>query len=402
MKSESCLKFCLLTCFLLFSIACSNIGKLSGNEFLIEGKISDLEDGIVLNFYRWENGAGVGIGTDTVRNGRFVFKGDVVSNPERLGILSYGDGFPLMSLDVWVASGSKIKIKGKGKLYPTWKVRSSISNQKEANRYNNKNRDIFAELVRISVEKMDISMKMATASSRDESLSYRKIIDSLDLVSNALKIKETFGIMDIMEKSNITPMWIDKMRWVASSIKNAKADNEYASDLRQKAEDLYSRLSEDDKNTLLGYEITANLFPPSVVGIGDNMADSDFFDINGITKHLSDYSGKYILLDFWSHSCGPCLMSIPEMKEVSEIFSDILNIVSISLDTDDTWKETMSAHDMPWIHIRDPKGYGGVAAYYGVVGIPNYVLISPDGKIIDTWMGFGAGFLKRRVSQILN
>jgi peroxiredoxin len=160
-------------------------------------------------------------------------------------------------------------------------------------------------------------------------------------------------------------------------------------------------MSEEDKNTPVGYLITAKLFPPAVVNVGDDMADADLLDTDGNTKHLSDYLGKYLLLDFWIRGCGPCIMALPEMKEISETYRDKLTIISISLDGENAWKGALSAHDMPWVNICDPKSMGGVAANYGVTGIPNYVMISPEGKIIDKWMGFGEGFLREKVSANL-
>ena len=54
---------------------------------------------------------------------------------------------------------------------------------------------------------------------------------------------------------------------------------------------------------------------------------------------------------------------------------------------------------MPWVNIRDPKGMGGLAVSYGIVAIPNYIMISPEGKIIDRWAGFEDGFLKRKMAE---
>jgi len=56
---------------------------------------------------------------------------------------------------------------------------------------------------------------------------------------------------------------------------------------------------------------------------------------------------------------------------------------------------------MPWVNIRDPKSFGGLAANYGVNGIPYYVIISPAGKVVDKWGGYGNGFIKRKVSEIV-
>ena len=252
-------------------------------------------------------------------------------------------------------------------------------------------------MAKLFVDINDLRTKERAASSEDESVTYKKSADSLNTIRHLLSIKQSFSYIEIMEKTDISPVWLDKMQTITSKLNNPNVDAKYI----DKIEALYSRMSEEDKNTPWGYRITANLFPPHVVGVGDDMADTDFYDINGNTKHLSDYSGKYLLLDFWSRGCGPCIMALPEMKEISEIYPDKLTIVSISLDTDAVWKEAMTTHDMPWVNIRDPKGWGGLASNYGVNGIPNYILISTEGKIIDKWMGFSNGLIKRKVSENL-
>jgi len=392
-------RFCLVACIPLFSVACSRLEKLSGNEFLIEGNISGIEDGIIIELLRWDGDAGKTIASDTVRNGLFRFKEETEFDMERLTIDPWGDGFPPMSLGVWVVPGAKIKIKGKGKLHPVWEVKSSILFQKEENRYTNNSRDIIGESVRLSAESDDLRTRARAASSEDEALTYRKTADSLGTIRKSLRMKELHADMSIMEKTNISPVWLNKMRGVTQMLMYGNLDPEDDGALRKKAEALYGRMSEEDKSTPLGYLIAAQLFPPLVVGIGDDMADADFFGIDGNTKHISDFLGKYLLLDFWSSGCGPCIMAFPEMKEVFETYSENLTIISISLDTDTRWKESMTSHDMPWVNIRDPKAMGGLAANYGVRGIPFYVIISPEGKVVDKWSGYGKGFIKRKVSE---
>jgi len=398
---NSFFRFCLLACIPLFCVACSRSDKLSCNEFLIEGRLSGVEDGVVINLFRWDGDAGKKIAFDTVRNGCFIFKEEIESDMERLTIDPLGEDFPPMSLGVWVAPGAKIKIKGKGKLHPAWEVKSSIPYQKEENRYANNSRDIIAESARLSVERNDLMTKARAATSEDETLTYRKAADSLGIIRRSLRMKEIHADMGIMEKTNISPIWLRKMRGVTLMLMYSNLDTEDDGELRKKAEALYVRMSEEDKSTPLGYLITTQLFPPLVAEIGDDMADADFFDIDGNTKHISDYLGKYLLLDFWSIGCGPCIAAFPEMKEVAETYNEKLTIISISLDVETRWKEAMSEHDMPWVNIRDPKAMGGLIANYGARGIPYYVIISPDGKVVDKWFGYGSGFIKRKVSENL-
>ena len=391
---------CLLACILLFSVSCSRSEKLSGNEFLIEGEISGVEDGAVIILSRVVEGSGsTRIASDTLRNGQFIFKEEAQFNTEHLTIRPLGDGFPLMLLDVWIAPKAKIKIKGKGKLHPVWEVKSSVPYQKEENLYNNKCRDIIAEFAKISVESNDMNAKIRKASSEDEASVYRKVVDSLNVINDLLTKKLVFTYVDIMEQTDVSPIWLGKMMQTSLVLNYYDDGSESINELRRKAEILYGRMSEEDKNTSSGNQITTFLFPPSIVEVGDDFADGDFFDITGKTKHLSDYLGKYLLIDFWASWCQPCIMALPEMKEISETYRDKLTIISISIDSDAIWKTAMDTHDTPWANIRDPKGISGLAANYGVEMIPNYVMISPEGIIVDKWDGYGKGSIKEKVSE---
>ena len=393
-------RFCLLACIPLFCIACSHSKKtsISGNEFLIEGEISDVKNGAVVELYRRDESALTRIASDKIKKGRFILKAEATSETEQMSIGVTADDFPSTLISIWVTQGVKIKIKGNGKLHPLWEVESSVPYQQEENLYANNNRDITAEFSRLNVER-NILRKKRNASSGDKALAYRAAADSVEAISDALRDKQYFAYMDIMEKTDISPVWLDKMEGISGILRYSDDGNEFYGEHRKKAEALYDRMSEEDKTTLIGSKITAFLFPPSVVEVGDDFADAEFFDINGNTKHISDYLGKYLLLDFWFSNCGPCIAAIPEMKEIAKTYSEKLTIISISIDSDAIWKKAMNEHNMPWVNIRDPKAISGVAANYGVYGMPNYIMISPEGEIVDKWDGYSKGSLKRKVSE---
>jgi thiol-disulfide isomerase/thioredoxin len=107
------------------------------------------------------------------------------------------------------------------------------------------------------------------------------------------------------------------------------------------------------------------------------------------------------LLDFWSRGCGPCIAAIPEMKEIAEKYKDRLVIVSISSDTKDLWIEASQKEGITWANFNDFKGNNGLFARYGVVGIPNYFLIAPDGIINSSWMGYGTGSLLAKMEELI-
>lgn len=161
-------------------------------------------------------------------------------------------------------------------------------------------------------------------------------------------------------------------------------------------------MSEADKATEAGQIITGYMNLPETVNVGDEMADGDLYDLDGNVRHLSEFKGKYILLDFWSQGCGPCLQSLPELEEVTEQYKNQMVVVSISQDSEKSWKEFIAKKQLKgnqWNELL--KGNTGLGAAYQVTGIPHYVMISPDGKVKQIWSGYGKGSLKAKMKELI-
>jgi peroxiredoxin len=378
-------------------IACTGTEKPSDNEFLIRGRISGLEDGSIIGLGRMDGHEVRVAPTDTVRNGRFTIRREAFSeNPEWWLMVLFMDGVPVTSSGVWVAPGATIRVRGEGKLLPTWRIRSSITYQREENRYKNKSRDLIAEDTRIRLEINELRRNRENFSPDN----YRQITDSLGLIRSWLSLKRASNDINIIEKTDISPVWLDRMRWLALILTSENVgDSELAGEIRGRAFTQYRRMSEDDKDTFLGNQIARFLNPPTVIGVGEYMADSELFDIHGNVKRISDYSGKYLLLSFWSRGCAPCIAAFPELREVAEIYQNKLTVISISLDTETAWKRAMDTYDISWINLRDPSSSAGLAANYNIPGTPSFVMISPENKIIDKWAGFRSGSIKSKISE---
>ena len=76
------------------------------------------------------------------------------------------------------------------------------------------------------------------------------------------------------------------------------------------------------------------------------------------------------------------------MRELSETYKDKgLRLITISLDKErDAWLAALRRHRNPWPQLHSPSSTGtegqDAADLYGIVTIPAYVLIAPDGTII--------------------
>jgi peroxiredoxin len=106
---------------------------------------------------------------------------------------------------------------------------------------------------------------------------------------------------------------------------------------------------------------------------------------DGKVVKLSDFRGKYVLIDFWASWCRPCRMENPNVVAAYTRFKDKgFTVLGISMDSNkDPWVAAIQQDNLTWTQVSDLKGWGNeVGKMYGVTGIPQNYLIDKDGKII--------------------
>lgn len=120
--------------------------------------------------------------------------------------------------------------------------------------------------------------------------------------------------------------------------------------------------------------------------IGKEAKDFTLEDINGKQLTLSSLRGRYVLLDFWGSWCVNCIAAFPQMKAFYEQHRDQLEIVGVAFhDQKDKWKKAVQENALPWKLVFDQED--SVAERYGIVAAPTYVLIDPEGKVVEWTIG---------------
>jgi peroxiredoxin len=121
------------------------------------------------------------------------------------------------------------------------------------------------------------------------------------------------------------------------------------------------------------------------VSIGRKAPDFTIGGFDGKPVKLSDYKGKYVMLDFWASWCGPCRHENPNVVKLYAIYKSLgLNILGISLDVDKAaWAQAINNDKLTWTHASDLKTFEGpVERLYHIEAIPSDFIIDPQGIII--------------------
>jgi len=154
---------------------------------------------------------------------------------------------------------------------------------------------------------------------------------------------------------------------------------------KEQIKNVYGNLSNELRGTVKGAEIKKYMELPEPPKVGDMAPEIIQITPSGDTIRLSDFKGKYVLLDFWSSGCGPCRGEFKSLRKIYGKYSSKgLEIIGVSGDNNKrNWIDAIKHDSITWINISDLKGWQNEAfLLYDIKSIPNKFLINPDGRII--------------------
>ncbi|MFM6975406.1 MAG: redoxin domain-containing protein [Sphingobacteriaceae bacterium] len=121
------------------------------------------------------------------------------------------------------------------------------------------------------------------------------------------------------------------------------------------------------------------------VSIGQPAPAFEMPSTDGKVIRLSDFKGKYVLLDFWASWCGPCRKENPNIVRLYNQYKDKnFTIFGVSLDDDQAdWLQAIKDDGLNWTQVSELKRWDSpIVNLYKIESIPASFLLDPQGKII--------------------
>ena len=158
-------------------------------------------------------------------------------------------------------------------------------------------------------------------------------------------------------------------------------------------------------SSLSRYSLAQSIQLPTKVG--DNISEytlNNLINYPSKTAKISDFKGKFLILDFWATSCSSCIASWPKLHRLQEQFRDEIQIILVN-----PWEEETIVRSL----FEKRKKYANVNVtlptvckdsvlleLFNISGVPQIVWVDNQGTVIS--ITYDASVNEKNINDLLN
>ncbi len=191
-------------------------------------------------------------------------------------------------------------------------------------------------------------------------------------------VNKTHQIFDIAEEAFTAPAILADVCWEYLRIQNNKMNVDEEIIVRA------SKLGVAEGKLETAREYMKRL---QRLAAGNPAPDFEIIDVNGKIARLNDFSGKYLLIDVWSHTCGPCIREIPRLEDIKhDLQGKNIEIITVCMSLEKPWKNKMEELGLPdegQYRLDNAWDSPFNNNYLRGSGVPTYIIIDPEGKFVS-------------------
>ncbi|MBR4402206.1 MAG: TlpA family protein disulfide reductase [Flavobacteriales bacterium] len=351
------------TLFTIFFLAALSLSAQNKN-FMIEVSIGDAPAGAKYVFGNRAEGI-----NDTItlkKEGEKVKYSHAISTPMTMQVayIASGEKRAKTGLNIYVEAGNTIKINGS--------VNTFAQNSLSGGIYDN-----------AVIEKIRTQEALQAKHYAD----YRKAMGE----KNDAAAKEASDAYDAVEET-ITTLEYEYVKQNPASVYSAVLLSQNLRGDINVIEPLYNALSAEVKESQVGKTVGERIPVIKAIQVGKPAPDFTLNDINGEKITLSQFKGRWVLLDFWGSWCIWCRRGNPSLVNLYDKYGgEDFEIIGIACrDKIEDWKKAIKDDGLEWRHANVSQTEGGnkLPSMYNISGYPSKILIDPDGLISVISIGY--------------